>query len=406
MPGIVVWPTVVQQAVERFGSVFENDAQRRHFAEYVCGLIIAPRKSVAGINREFAQTTDQSCLNRFLTEVPWDAEALNEARIDWHQEDSSTQFSDRGVIAIDNVLIDHYGKTIEDVGYFWDHAEERYKIAHDYLFVNYVCTTGKHYPLYFRRFKKEEQCQADDEKFINHTELAIALVDQVCERKIPGTFTWDSYFTNARIMNHVHGKQDAQGNPRAYVGDMKFNRKVIWKGVEQSISQVAASIPTEARKEIRRGDTRQWYFTATLKIPKVHHKVRVLILWEQRRDKEPRKILVTNRTNWEVQRILWVYRDRWTGTETFHRDGKQELGMGDCQLRDGQGQTRHMYLVMMAYSLLTSELKQARACDWALCKLTTIGEASRAMLRETLRQTLTWAVDQIVNRSRQPKEMV
>jgi len=292
------------------------------------------------------------------------------------------------------------------VGYFWDHVEERYKIAHDYVFANYVCTTGKHYPLYFRRFKKEEQCEADEEEFINHTELTIELVDQVCEREIPGTFTWDSFFTNARTMNHVHGKKDAHGNPRAYVGDLKMNRKVIWKGVEQKISEVAASIPIEDRKEIRRGDKRQWYFTATLKIPKVNHKVRVVILWDQRRDKEPRKILVTNRTNWEVQRILWVYRDRWTGTETFHRDGKQELGMGDCQLRDGQGQTRHMYLVMMAYSLLTSQLKQARARDWALCKLTTIGEASRAMLRESLRQTLAWAVDQIVNRSRKHKEVL
>ena len=181
---------------------------------------------------------------------------------------------------------------------------------------------------------------------------------------------------------------------------------MIWKGVEQSISAVAASIPSEDRKEIRRGDTRQWYFTTTLKIPKVNHKVRVVILWDQRRDKEARKILVTNRTNWEVHRILWVYRDRWTGTETFHRDGKQELGMGKCQLRDGQGQTRHMYLVMMAYSLLTSQLKQARARDWALCKLMTIGEASRAMLRETLRQTLAWAVGQIVNRSRSHKEVL
>jgi hypothetical protein len=406
MPGIVEWPTVVQQGLEQFGSLFENDCQRQHFAEYICGLIIAQRKSVSGINREFANTTDQSCLNRFLTEAPWDAEALNEARIDWHQEDASTRFGDRGVIAIDNVLIDHYGKTIEDVGYFWDHVEERYKIAHDYVFANYVCTTGKHYPLYFRRFKKEEQCEADEEEFINHTELTIELVDQVCERKIPGTLTWDSFFTNARTMNHVHSKKDAQGNPRAYVGDLKRNRKVIWKGVEQKISEVAASIPIEDRKEIRRGDKRQWYFTATLKIPKVNHKVRVVIIWDQRRDKEARKILVTNRTNWEVQRILWVYRDRWTGTETFHRDGKQELGMGDCQLRDGQGQTRHMYLVMMAYSLLTGQLKQARARDWALCKLTTIGEASRAMLRETMRDTLAWAVDQIVNRSRKHKEVL
>lgn len=36
----------------------------------------------------------------------------------------------------------------------------------------------------------------------------------------------------------------------------------------------------------------------------------------------------------------------------------------------------------------------------------TIGEASQAMLRESLRQTLTWAVDQIVNRSRKHKEVL
>ena len=96
---------------------------------------------------------------------------------------------------------------------------------------------------------------------------------------------------------------------------------------------------------------------------------------------------------WEVCRILQVYRYRWTGTETFHRDGKQELGMGDCQLRDGQGQTRHMYLVMLAYSLLMSQLRQGRAKEWALCRLTTIGEACRAMLRETLRTTLAWAIE-------------
>ena len=48
--------------------------------------------------------------------------------------------------------------------------------------------------------------------------------------------------------------------------------------------------------------------------------------------------------------------------------------MGDCQLRDGQGQTRHMYLVMLAYSLLMRQLRQDRAKDWAPCRLKTIGE--------------------------------
>ena len=71
------------------------------------------------------------------------------------------------------------------------------------------------------------------------------------------------------------------------------------------------------------------------------------------------KVLVTNRMPWEVARIVRVYRDRWTGTETFHRDGKQQLGLGDCRLRDVQGQARHMYLVMLAYSLLMGELGRA-----------------------------------------------
>lgn len=406
MPGIVEFPTVIRDAVEEFGPIFENQRQRKHFGEYLCGLILAQRKTVAGINSEFADTTDQSCLNRFLTEASWDEEELNEARIDWHQNDSSTQFSERGVIAIDNVLIDHYGKTIEDVGYFWDHAENRSKIAHDYLFANYVCTSGKHYPLYFRRFKKQDQCEANGEEFTNHTKLCIDLIDQVCERDIPGVFTWDSYFTNAPIMNHVHKKKDARGNSRGYVGDLKMNRKVVWKGNEQKISVMAEGIAPSDKKEIRRGDKRQWYFTVTLKIPNVNHKVRVLILWDKRRDTTPKKVLATNRIGWEAKRIVMTYRNRWTGTETFHRDGKQELGMGKCQLRDGHGQTRHMYLVMMAYSLLVGQLHQARPRDWALVKLTTVGEACRAMLRETMRDTLAWAIDQVVNKSNSHKQIV
>jgi hypothetical protein len=399
MPGIIEFPQVVQDAVQQFGDVFANEPQRRHFAEYLTGLMIAERKSVLGINREFAQTTDQSCLNRFLTEVAWDVEALNERRLEWLQKDSSTRYTDRGVIPIDNVLIDHDGKFIKDVGWFWDHADQRNKIAHDYLIVNYVCTSGKHYPLEFRRFRKRDQCEATGEEFLDHTKLCCQLVDWVCQREIPGDFTFDSYFTNAEILNHIHGKQDRFGRPRGYVGDLKFNRKVEWKGQLIRADELAAGIAPESRKPIRRGREQQWYFTAGLHIPGVKHKLRIVILWDKKRDKQACKILATNRVAWEVVRILLVYRYRWTGTETFHRDGKQELGMGDCQLRDGQGQTRHMYLVMLAYSLLMDQLGQNRAKAWALRKLTTIGEACRAVLRETLRSTIAWAIEQVTDNS-------
>lgn len=124
------------------------------------------------------------------------------------------------------------------------------------------------------------------------------------------------------------------------------------------------------------------------------------MIWKYRNEVEACKVLVTNRTTWEVSRIVRVYRHRWTGTETFHRDGKQELGLGDCQLRDTQGQTRHMYLVMLAYSLLMSQLRQGRAREWALQRLRTIGEACRAMLREDLRATLAWVIEQVTQKER------
>ena len=82
MPGIVEFPKLVQDALDLYGDLFVNECQRRHFAEYLTGLIVAERKTVLGIHDEFAQTTDQSCLNRFLTEAPWDVLALNQRRLE------------------------------------------------------------------------------------------------------------------------------------------------------------------------------------------------------------------------------------------------------------------------------------------------------------------------------------
>ena len=109
MPGIIEFPKLVQDALAQYGDLFANECQRRHFAEYLTGLFVAERKTVLGINGEFAQTTDQSCLNRFLTDAAWDVEALNQRRLDVLQEDPSTRYSDQGVIPIDNTLIDHDG---------------------------------------------------------------------------------------------------------------------------------------------------------------------------------------------------------------------------------------------------------------------------------------------------------
>ena len=388
MPAIVDFPTIVQEALALFGDLFDTEPARRHFAEYLTGLIVAENKTVSGINREFALTTDQSCLNRWLTEVEWDVMALNDRRLAWLQQAPQTRYSGRGVIAIDNTLVTHEGKLIEDVGWFWDHADERHVIAHDYIISNYVCPSRAHYPIEWRRFKKRDTCPAQE--FKDHTELCIELIEDALKRGIPGAFTFDSYFTSAKVLNHLQSTQ------AAYVGDLKLNRKVVYAGREQKLQDVARQIPWAAKKPVRVGSRRYWYFSKQMRIPDVGHPVRIVLFWRERDDQEASKALVSNRLGWEVIRMVLVYRHRWTGTETFHRDGKQQLGLGDCQVRSGEGQTRHVYLVSVAYSLLMRSLQQSRAQDWARRTLTTIGEACRAVKAETLERMIDWVVDKLM----------
>ncbi len=142
------------------------------------------------------------------------------------------------------------------------------------------------------------------------------------EREIPGDFAFDGYFSNAESLNHI------QGHKRGYVGDLKSHRKVRFKGGEMKAAEWAAGIAPGDRQRVDIGDRKQWYFTQTVRLPHVDHPVRLVILWDRKNGKKPVNLLVTNRVRWEISRILNVYRKRWTGTETFHRDGKQHLGRG------------------------------------------------------------------------------
>lgn len=116
MPAIVAIPQVVEELLLQFADLFANEPSRRHFAEYMTGLVVAQHKTVSGIARVFAAPPDQSTLNRFLTEAACDVERINAHRLEWLQHDPTTRYPHDGVLAFDNTLIDHAGKLSEDVG--------------------------------------------------------------------------------------------------------------------------------------------------------------------------------------------------------------------------------------------------------------------------------------------------
>src|SRR5262249_16849896 len=120
--------------------------------------------------------------------------------------------------------------------------------------------------------------------FTNHTVWCCELIDWMGARQIPGPFAFDSSFTNAASCNHI------AGHGRAYVGDLKFQRRVWVGGTELRAEEVATQIPPGDRKKVTVGERPQGYFTKTIWLSDYTHAVRIMIRWEQWNGKEPVKI--------------------------------------------------------------------------------------------------------------------
>ena len=78
---IVRFPRVIEQQVSWFDPVFVTDEQRKHFREYVTGLITSEAATVTAINNLFLGHNDQSALNKFLTLAEWDETELNRRQV-------------------------------------------------------------------------------------------------------------------------------------------------------------------------------------------------------------------------------------------------------------------------------------------------------------------------------------
>ena len=76
------------------------------------------------------------------------------------------------------------------------------------------------------------------------------MIDDALSRDILGDFTFDSYFTHAKILNPIHAKQ------RSYVGALKLNRNVVFDGRERKLQEVARQIPFSDKKAVRVGKRR------------------------------------------------------------------------------------------------------------------------------------------------------
>ncbi len=392
-----------------------NNPRKKHMEEYLTGLMIPPetrRKSVNSINGLVGRK-DQSALNRFINSM--NPKSLRESWISYLKK----EVGNKEVYAvIDDTLLEHEeAEKMEGVASFYDHQDEKYVDAHQFVTSILVTAEGEEIiPFLCVPYEKAERflgsckcegckeqpskiaesgvkgCTCKDCKiqdFKTKNMIGREIIDTACKNfNVIGKF-FDSWYLTP---------ETTSGN-LLYVSELKSNRWVnhsstpvkfadlhSGKGRKQVIRKAGWRKCEEyAREHLKSGcfEDKEKEFGGTLKGFSRYYKtdvylhsgehVSLLILHNPKG--EEFKYLVSNKLDITAKEMVHFWRVRWY-IEEFHKDSK-ELGLGEYQLRKLQSVLIHGQFTFMAYSLLKRFMSMGNSL-FGQC-VETMGECSRAL---------------------------
>ena len=457
---IVDVPLVVKTFCSWFRGVFRRVEQFEHFEAFITALSVSQNRTVAGVQQSLVDGPTYESLHHFMSKSPWSIDQLRKRRLEFVKDKLVSQPREqptvkvlamidgttpgaRGsgktnklpvVCSIDATFIHHSGERIYGVYWFRDYAKRCYTLAQR-LVLSSLVTPEKLVPLgwkqYHRGFLDEQKAYLEEvapepdadeaawaeydklvEKFEENqrehktqNELAGELVDE-CEQSDLNVevYVCDAALAGPELMGKI------EGHKKAWVSRLAKNRLVqVATGGFETIETFARSLPRDVFKpvdvETRHGELRKyWCFTKCLMVHK-WCKLRVVISYDNEElDGEP-IYLITNRTHWvqpgkTVQ--LYMMRDP---VEHLIRDGKQEIGLEDCQQRNEDGVRKHWELSFAAYTFLELGFAVPNLPGVPAVRLETIGQRSRIMEGVVL-QGLVNHVTQLVLEGKDTKEFV
>ena len=359
--------------------------QTHHAKTYVTGLAAGRSKTVTGIAREVLPAGSERALNEFITEYDWDEDQLNHERLEKLQKHGETRWSQDGYIVIDDSVFQRTGKELPGAGEFYDHTEGEPVWGQNGVYAFYTDDKTS-YPLMFRQYEKaddEDQEGQEETKYELAREIITELEEEV---GVPaGTYLFDSWFAHdSGLIEHVesYGKD--------WVGPLRSNRQVTYANKERRVDALEERIDKEARKI---DDKTYKIWTKTLPVSKLGE-VRLVIAEKvtDKNEENPVKYLATNKIDAPSAHIIRSYSYRWR-IETFFEDSKQDLGLGDCEVRDSDGASRHWHLQMLTYSLLRLG-PESSVSERLVSKASSLRSQLEHGLKEAIYNMFSWVRDQ------------
>ncbi|MFN8445222.1 MAG: transposase [Caldilineaceae bacterium] len=421
---IVDYPEIVRKNLCEFEEVFHTPEQKKHFCEYVTGLIAGDEATVKAINGLFLDKNDQSALNKFIVQAEWDEQGLNKKRVEWELSRLKRRplSAEAGRLILDDTLAHHTHCQMEGLAYLYDHSLGYNVWAHDVV-TSYYVNRSDQFPVdlrLYRQFRAIYEKQAlvkvsqaiqkeasvahyrdylanllsyhyRQQAFRTKTELSAELVQQAIAYQLPfEVVLFDSWFLRWSLVEPI------QTAGKDWIGGCPKDRKVLFQNQWMQLQEYIRTIPAEAYHPYSVGDHCYWVFTKVVPMQALdRQRVRILASYQDHLtlDKTP-NFYATNRKDWEPLHILQTYADRWP-TETFNEDVKEQLGFEDYQLHQVRSIRRHWYLSWVAYSLLSDQAPPGRSRWRFKDHFQSTGQRCQAVVNELLALLVHWIAQQL-----------
>jgi hypothetical protein len=438
LPIIAPAPIVTAHA-DIFRDLFENRCQFRHFQNYLTGLIVLDNKSLANITRCVLESADKTNLSRFFSEAPWFQDRVNDRRLEYLLQQTKEVRGPKNdaLLILDDTLCEHVGSLFDYVDRHYNHGEATYPLAHNPVTSHYVSGpvrfpvdlrlyrryeeitqwetfVQKHFPARFIPTTKKERARLHKEvdpvlladpdfqtlhqQFRTKIDLGIDLLEAAIRHKVPfNTLVFDSWYLADELVSMARYcnkdwlsllKKNRNLETNSFVLKDTTGQPLRLEGPHIAVEDLVPLIPPTAYRAVTVRDKTYWTFTLAVRIPGLG-KVRLVLSFASAELTGTYAVLVSNRVDWNAQRIITLYLQRWP-IETFYQDGKGHLGLDEYRMRNAEAIQKHWCLVFVAYSFLHLDCLPPSPTKGSL-PIKTIGEACRQQAQALIEGVILYA---------------
>ena len=384
-------PTELAKYAAIYRELFGRREQKEHYQTYLAGLMLnVPNKSVETMMLNLKGDDPNSIRNmqHFLSEGSWPDKAILERH--W-QEVSHDLGEENGVLIGDNSGFPKQGEESVAVKRQWCGQLGKVANCQVGVFLGYASQHGR--TLLNRRLYLPQEWAEDDEyaqrrhkcgvpEAITFKTKPALLLEMVKEVHADGSlpYRWlacdeafgrDTAFLD-QVGDYLWYFAEVEADTRVWLarpqtavpdwsgrGRQPTRQRLVADEPEaQEVKLIAASLPTESWtshtiKEGSKGTITADF--ATLRVVSVRHGLPGPELWLVLRRNpasgEVKCFLSNAPPETELATFAWVSGMRWP-IETCFEEGKQELGLGDYQVRSWTGWHHHMTLCVLAHFFL------------------------------------------------------